>query len=104
MIDGCSRTRALTSVVFPVTRAGVTSVAIYTFIVTWDEFLFARTLLTSAAKWPASVGLYTFQGQYTVPINQVMLAAILFTIPPLILFYIARRGLVSGLTAGAVKG
>ena len=104
MIDGCSRFRALASVVLPVCRSGITSVAIYAFIVTWDEFLFAKTLLTTSSNWPAAVGLFTFQGQYVTPVNQVMFAALLFTLPPLILFFVARRGLVSGMTAGAVKG
>lgn len=104
MVDGCSRWRALISVIVPACLPGLAAVAIYGFIETWDEFLFAKTLITSTDKWPASVGLYSFEGQYTTPINQVMMAALIFTIPPLVLFYFTRRGLVLGMTAGAVKG
>lgn len=105
MIDGCSRLKVMLRVVVPIIRPGLASVAIYVFIVTWDEFLFARTLLTTSPDlWPASVGIYSFQGQYITPVNQVMFAALLFTVPPLVLFLIARRGLVSGMTAGAMKG
>jgi multiple sugar transport system permease protein len=104
MVDGCTVWQVLVRVVLPICLPGLAATAIYGFIETWDEFLFAKTLITSAEKWTASVGLYSFQGQEVVPINQVMLAAVLFTLPPLVLFLAARRGLVSGLAAGAVKG
>jgi multiple sugar transport system permease protein len=104
MVDGCSHWRLLISVIVPVCRAGLAATAIYGFIETWDEFLFAKTLIASAGKWTASVGLYSFQGQDMVPINQVMFAALMFTVPPLVLFLWARRGLIAGLAAGAVKG
>jgi multiple sugar transport system permease protein len=104
MVDGCSPWRVLVSVIMPVCRPGLAAVAIYGFIEVWDEFLFAKTLIVSPDRWPASVGLYSFEGQDLIPVNLVMAAAILFTLPPLVLFLITRRGLVAGLAAGAVKG
>lgn len=104
MVDGCSPWRTLTLIIVPIVRSGLASVAIYGFIETWNEFLFAKTLLVSSSKWPASIGLYSFQGQNTTPTNEVMMAALIFSIPAIILFFLIRRGLVAGMTAGAVKG
>lgn len=104
MVDGCSPWRTLLSIIVPIVRSGLAAVAIYGFIETWNEFLFAKTLLVSSTKWPASIGLYSFQGQNTTPTNEVMMAALIFSIPAITLFFVVRRGLVAGMTAGAVKG
>ncbi|HET9733425.1 MAG TPA: carbohydrate ABC transporter permease [Acidimicrobiales bacterium] len=103
-VDGCTSWRTLISIIVPIVRSGLAAVAIYGFIETWNEFLFAKTLLVSSSKWPASVGLYSFQGQNTTPTNEVMMAALIFSVPAIILFFVVRRGLVVGMTAGAVKG
>jgi multiple sugar transport system permease protein len=103
-VDGCSPFEVLWRVLLILALPGLASVALYAFIETWDEFLFARTFITSGSLWPASVGLYSFEGQYIVPQQQVMAAAILFAIPPLVLFLFVRRAFIAGLTAGAVKG
>lgn len=103
-VDGCSRWRTLVSIIAPTVRSGLSAIAIYGFIETWNEFLFAKTLLVSSGKWPASVGLYSFQGQNTTPTNEVMMAALIFSLPAIVLFFLIRRGLVAGMTAGAVKG
>lgn len=104
LVDGCTSWRILASIIVPIVRSGLAAVAIYGFIETWNEFLFAKTLLVSSSKWPASVGLYSFQGQNTTPTNEVMMAALIFSIPAVVLFFVVRRGLVAGMTAGAVKG
>jgi multiple sugar transport system permease protein len=103
-IDGCNRLQILRHIVGPVSLPGLAAVTAYAFIACWDDFLFASTLLTNSALWPASVGLYTLQGEYIVPIQQIMAAAALFTIPPVLLFLLIQRAFVSGLVAGAMKG
>jgi multiple sugar transport system permease protein len=103
-VDGCSPLAALLRVVVPLALPGLGAVAIYAFIETWDEFLFARTFVVSSERWTASVGLYSFEGQYVVPQQQVMAAAILFSLPPMVLFLFVRRAFIAGLGAGAVKG
>ena len=103
-VDGCSPLAALARVILPLAFPGLGAVAIYAFIETWDEFLFARTFVVSSERWTASVGLYSFEGQYVVPQQQVMAAAILFALPPMILFLFVRRAFIAGLGAGAVKG
>jgi multiple sugar transport system permease protein len=103
-VDGCSPLAAMLRVVVPLALPGLGAVAIYAFIETWDEFLFARTFVVSSERWTASVGLYSFEGQYVVPQQQVMAAAILFSLPPMVLFLFVRRAFIAGLGAGAVKG
>ena len=103
-VDGCGPFGTLWRVVLPLALPGLAAVAMYAFIETWDEFLFARTFVTSVNLWPASVGLYSFEGEYIVPEQQVMAAAILFALPSLILFMFVRRAFIANLSAGAVKG
>ncbi len=103
-VDGCGPFGTLWRVVLPLALPGLAAVAMYAFIETWDEFLFARTFITGVNLWPASVGLYSFEGEYIVPQQQVMAAAILFALPSLILFMLVRRAFIASLSAGAVKG
>ncbi|HLY21281.1 MAG TPA: carbohydrate ABC transporter permease [bacterium] len=103
-VDGCGPFATLWRVVLPLALPGLAAVAMYAFIETWDEFLFARTFITSVNLWPASVGLYSFEGEYLVPEQQVMAAAILFALPSLVLFMFVRKAFIGSLSAGAVKG
>jgi len=104
MIDGCTRYGAFYRVVLPLTLPGLVVVAVFAFMVGWDEFFFARTLINSQEWWVLSVGLTSFQGEYTVAWNEMMAAAVIFTIPAALFFLLAQRYLVQGLTGGAVKG
>jgi multiple sugar transport system permease protein len=103
-IDGCNRLQTLRHIVAPIALPGLAAVTVYAFIACWDDFLFASTLLTNSGLWPASVGLYTLQGEYIVPIQQIMACAAVFTLPPVLLFLLIQRAFVSGLASGAVKG
>jgi multiple sugar transport system permease protein len=103
-IDGCPRSSQLTMIVLPLILPSVAAAAVINFFDGWNEFLFANTFISDAEKWPASVGLVSFIGQYGTPLATVMAAAFLFTIPAIVFFLIVQRQIVSGLTAGAVKG
>jgi multiple sugar transport system permease protein len=103
-VDGCPRSSQLTMIVLPLILPSVAAAAVINFFDGWNEFLFANTFIADAAKWPASVGLVSFIGQYGTPLATVMAAAVLFTIPAIVFFLIVQRQIVSGLTAGAVKG
>ena len=103
-IDGCPRYGQLTMIVLPLILPSVAAAAVITFFDGWNEFLFANTFISDADKWPASVGLASFIGQYSTPLGSVMTAAFLFTLPAIIFFLVVQRQIVSGLTAGAVKG
>lgn len=103
-VDGCSKLGQLGLIVVPLILPSVAAAAVITFFDGWNEFLFANTFIQSSSKWPASVGLAQFMGQYTTPLETVMAAALLFTFPAIVFFIIAQRRIISGLTAGAVKG
>jgi multiple sugar transport system permease protein len=103
-VDGCSRVRILGTIVLPLILPSIAAAAIIAFFDGWNEFLFANTFISNSLLWPAPVGLSSFLGQFYTPMNQVMLCAILFALPAVVFFLWAQRGIVSGLTAGSVKG
>jgi multiple sugar transport system permease protein len=104
MVDGCTRFGAFYRVALPLTLPGVVVVAVFAFMVGWDEFFFARTLINSQQWWVLSVGLTSFQGEYTIAWSEMLAAAVMFAIPAATFFLFAQRYLVQGLTGGAVKG
>lgn len=103
-VDGCPRWSQLTLIVFPLILPSMAAAAVINFFDGWNEFLFANTFIAEQDSWPASVGLVSFIGQYGTPLPSVISAAILFTLPAVVFFLIVQRKIVSGLTAGAVKG
>ena len=103
-IDGCSRVRILTTIVLPLIMPSIAAASVIAFFDGWNEFMFANTFISSSDLWPASVGLSSFLGQFYTPMNVVMFCALLFALPAIIFFLWAQRGIVSGLTAGSVKG
>ncbi|OUZ11609.1 sugar ABC transporter [Aeromicrobium sp. PE09-221] len=103
-VDGCPRWGQLTMIVLPLIVPSIAAAAVINFFDGWNEFLFANTFIADSEKWPASVGLASFVGQYSTPLSSVMTAAFLFTLPAIVFFLIVQRQIVSGLTAGAVKG
>ena len=103
-IDGCSRVRILVTIVLPLIMPSIAAAAVIAFFDGWNEFMFANTFISDSVLWPAPVGLASFLGQFYTPMNVVMLCALLFALPAIIFFLWAQRGIVSGLTAGSVKG
>ena len=103
-VDGCSRMGAFFRVVVPLSAPGIAATSFYAFIVAWDEYLLSRTLISSEARWVSSVGLSSFIGAYTTFWDQMMAASLVVALPPLVIFFFLQRYLVSGLTAGALKG
>ncbi|QGH68459.1 carbohydrate ABC transporter permease [Pseudactinotalea sp. HY158] len=103
-IDNCPRLSILTSIIVPVISPSIAAAAVITFFSAWNEYLLAATFLLDQERWPASVGLASFIGQYETPLAGVMGAALLFCIPAIVFFLIVQRRIVAGLTTGAVKG
>lgn len=102
-IDGASTLQIIFQIILPVAWPGVVTVAVYAFVVAWDEFLFALTLMTSDENKTVPVGLAGFFGEYTTQWNLVMTASVISTLPTLLLFMVLQRRLVSDLAAGSVK-
>lgn len=103
-IDGCSRMGALIRVVFPLLKPGIVTVAAYSFIACWNEFLFSYMFISKQSRYTLSVGLKSLMGEYAVNYGQLAAGAVLAVIPVAILFTIMQRHLVAGIGAGAVKG
>ncbi|MGZ3627211.1 MAG: carbohydrate ABC transporter permease [Ktedonobacteraceae bacterium] len=103
-VDGASRLRTLWSIIVPLTAPGVFAAAILTFITVYNDFLFGLTLTTDENAQPITVGVSRFAGEHTIPWGEIAAAAVIVTIPLAILVLILQRRIVSGLTAGAVKG
>jgi multiple sugar transport system permease protein len=103
-VDGCPRYAMLTQIVLPLIAPSIAAAAVITFFDGWNEYLFANTFITDEHKWPASKGLASFIGEFVTPLNHVMGAALIFTLPAIIFFLFVQRRIVNGLTAGSVKG
>ena len=105
MIDGCGRLGALIRVVLPMIAPGLVAAGVYTFLIAWDEYLFAATLTVKPEMRTLPPGIIqSFVGQFYLNWPNVMAASVLVTIPVTILFIFFQKHLVQGLTAGAVKG
>ncbi len=103
-VDGATTIQAFRKVIVPLAAPGVFTTAILTFIFAWNEFLFATTFLLTPATQPVTVVIPNFASQYTTDYGAQAAAAVVVTVPLVILVLIFQRRIVSGLTAGAVKG
>ncbi len=103
-VDGATTIQAFRKVIVPLAAPGVFTTAILTFIFAWNEFLFANTFLFDDATQPVTVVIPNFATVYTVDYGAQAAAAVVVTVPLVILVLIFQRRIVSGLTAGAVKG
>jgi len=103
-IDNCPRISVLVMIILPIIAPSLAAAAVIAFFAGWNEYLFAMTFLMDRELWPASVGLASFIGQYDTPLPAIMGSALIFSIPAVVFFLLIQRKIVSGLTAGAVKG
>lgn len=104
MIDGCSRGKAFFSVIFYVAKPGLFVTALFCFMNSWDEYMYASIFINTTLKKTIQVGMKDFIGQYSVDWGLLMSAVVLSLIPILIFFALVQKNLVGGLSAGAVKG
>ncbi|WP_166356114.1 carbohydrate ABC transporter permease [Phytoactinopolyspora limicola] len=104
LIDGTSRMGAFFRVTLPLSAPGLAATFLFAFIVSWNEYLFARILVRSAENWTISLGIASYIGEYVTPWDQIMAGAVLVTLPVAAMFLFLQRYLLQGLTAGAVKG
>lgn len=99
-IDGCSHLRGLWSVVLPQARPAVAAVTAYVGVVSWNDFIFARTLLTGGDSTTVTVGAAMLIGEYNIDWPRVMALALLATLPVLAMFALLHRHLVRGMSSG----
>ncbi|OAB55640.1 ABC transporter permease [Phormidium willei BDU 130791] len=104
MVDGCSRLGAFVAVVLPLSLPGIVTVAIFAFLLSWTDYIFAFVLLSSDAQKTLPVGLASILGTFDVRWGEVMAGATLIALPLFVLFIFLSRYFIQGLAAGATKG
>lgn len=103
-IDGCTRWQAFWQVEFPLARPGIASAGIFAFLTAWNEFALASQLTRSTNSKTLPVGLLDYTAEFTIDWRGMCALAVVMIVPALALTYAVQKHLVSGLTAGAVKG
>jgi multiple sugar transport system permease protein len=102
-LDGCGRTSVLMRILLPLSRPGLVTAVIFTFIAAWNEYVVALTLMQDDAKKPLTVGISSYVTGYQQNWDQLFTASLIAIVPVIILFSLIEKHLVAGLTAGSVK-
>ncbi|NWF78502.1 MAG: carbohydrate ABC transporter permease [Chloroflexi bacterium] len=103
-MDGCGYLRFVTSIVFPLIQPAIATIAVLHAIGIWNELILPTIYLTNKDYYPITRGMIVFQGVYGSNWPTLAAAVLIMTLPMLVLFLVLQRYIVSGLTAGAVKG
>ena len=104
MIDGCGRLRSFFTVIVHVAKPGLFVTALFCFMSSWDEYMYASIFINTTLKKTIQVGMQDFVGQYSVDWGLLMSAVVISLIPLLLFFALVQKNLVDGLSSGAVKG
>lgn len=103
-VDGCSRVQTLLHVFLPLAMPSLVAVVLFTFLTSWNEFLLALMFTQTPASQTMPIVVASFASDFTISFSFINAAGVLAIIPPVILAIMFERYIVSGLTAGAVKG
>ncbi len=103
-VDGCRPLAVLLRITMPLLTPTIAAAAVIAFFHAWNEYVFAVTFIFDGAIQPASVGLAGFVGEQGTALQSIMAVAFLFTLPAVVFYLFAQKYVVSGMTAGAVKG
>jgi ABC-type glycerol-3-phosphate transport system permease component len=104
VIDGCNLPQLLWHVIIPMSRPALVAVAMYSFILAWNEFLFALVFTNGLERRPLSIALAFFIDENGIHWGELMAASVVMSLPAIIVFTFAQKLLVRGLSDGAVKG
>ena len=104
VIDGCGPVQLFFLIVFPMLKPAIATASILTFLNTWNEFVSPLYFLNRSEQWPMTLSVYNFFGMYFKDWNLVCADILLTSLPVLIVYLIGQKYIVSGMTAGAVKG
>jgi multiple sugar transport system permease protein len=102
-LDGAGRVGTLWRIMLPLTRPGLVTAVIFTFIAAWNEYVVALTLMQDDAKKPLTVGMNSYVTGYSQHWDQLFAASVIAIVPVVILFAMIEKHLVGGLTAGSIK-
>jgi len=104
MVDGCSRAGAFFRVVLPLSLPGIVTVSIFSFLLSWTDYVFAFVLVSSDTNKTLPVGLASLIGSFDARWGELMAGATLIAIPLFLMFVFLGRYFIKGLAAGAIKG
>lgn len=104
LVDGCTRWGAIWRVVLPMAGPGIAASSIFVFNAAWDEFIFALTFTSTDAMRTLPVALQSYVGLASTDYGGIMSSSVLFTMPVVVFFLFVHRKVVTGMTAGALKG
>ena len=104
VIDGCSYFQIFTKIIFPLSKPGLVTIAIYDSVYIWNEFSFALILTNTMASKTLPLSISDFKGEYTMNVPLVMTVLTMCAIPMIVAFCIGQDKLVKGMVSGAVKG
>lgn len=104
LIDGCSRVGTMFRIVMPNSAPGLVSTGIFSFLNTWEEFMFSMNFVNSAKYKTLAVAIKEFKGQFIIDWGGMMSAAVVISFPVLLIFLFCNKYFIKGLTSGSVKG
>jgi len=102
-IDGCGKFATFFRILFPLSKPGLATLAIYNGVMIWNEFIFAATLTSEKAQ-TLPMAVWQYQGQYSINIPMIMALLVLSSLPMILFYIFGQDKLVKGMMAGAVKG
>ncbi|MCD9022389.1 carbohydrate ABC transporter permease [Cohnella silvisoli] len=103
-IDGASDFRTYWNIVLPLSRPALTSVAIFTFLYTWSDFLGPLLYINDAARYTLTLGLQAFLAEHYTEWGLLMAASVMFTLPIVIMFFFAQKQFIEGISLTGIKG
>jgi len=103
MIDGCGHLTAFLYIIIPLARPGLAACAIYLAILSWSDFVFAKTLINDQTRWTITTGMVSFIGEHGIEWSALMAAGAISMVPMIVLFVLLEPFLVSGMTSGSQR-
>jgi len=103
-IDGCTTFGFFRYILFPLARPSVAAIATLAIVAAWNEYFLSLVVLGDASKWPLTLGIMQFQGQFGTDWARVMAYVTLLIIPAILFYLVAEKYIVTGLTGGELKG
>ena len=103
IIDGCNPSSLYFRIVFPLLKPIIATLFVLNFMSTWNDFTMSIYFLNESSKWPMTLAVYNFFGQFSTQWNLVCADIVLTCIPVLIVFILGQKYIVSGMTSGSVK-
>lgn len=104
ILDGCGPLRLFFSIIFPLLKPVLISASVLCFLNTWNEFVLPLYFLNSTTKWPMTLAVYSFFGQFDRYWNLICADILLTSLPVIVIYLACQKYIIGGQTAGAVKG